>query len=319
MSEKWVHSMEGVPWTSKKMKEAVEILRRNATISFSFDSDKLTDLVKLDELVLSKRPDLILHIWSYRDRGDYSNELIDTLAGLKNVTALHLDVAQKQDLSRLQALKSLEYLQLDTDKPISIDFISNFQKLEDLCLTGKFEDLSPVGKCKNLSSLALKCTVKQLDFVKEIPLKNLLIDNCRVNCSLDVINIRTLKVLDLSSIIGLEDVSFLSEFRHLEVLGLSLSRVEKLFDFSNMENLKSLELNYMKSLKEIDPIKTAPNLEELELQEINTKIKAEEFDFLSDMPKLKKLDFRFIDFNKKRIEAIRNKLIAAGKQDILIK
>lgn len=36
------------------------------------------------------------------------------------------------------------------------------------------------------------------------------------------------------------------------------------------------------------------------------------------MPMLKQLDFQFIDFNKKRIETIRKKLVDSGKQDILI-
>ncbi|WP_442604134.1 hypothetical protein [Paenibacillus sp. KN14-4R] len=158
MSEEWIHAMHGVPWTPKKMKSAVEKLRRRATISFAFDSDKLADLVKLDEMVLSHRPDLILHIWSYRKKGDYSDEMLDILAGLKN----------------------------------------------------------------------------------------------------------------------------------------------------------------MKSLIEIDVLKTASKLEILELNEINTKIKAEAFDFLLDMSKLKQLDFQYIDFNKKRIEIMQKKWIDSGKQDVII-
>jgi hypothetical protein len=318
MSEEWIHAMHGVPWTPKKMKAAVEKLRRRATISFAFDSDKLADLVKLDEMVLSHRPDLILHIWSYNNKGDYSVEMLDILAGLKNVTALHLSMKQKQDLHNLQMLKNVEFLRIDSDQTLSIDFISSFQKLQHLQLSGKFDDLSPIGNCKNLSSIILQCTVEQLNFVIEIPIEYLLIDNCNVNCDLDVLNVRTLKMLELSSIAKLEDVSFLSRFENLEFLSLSLSRVEKLCDFSAMDNLKQLELQNMKSLIEIDVLKTASNLENLELKEINTKIKAEAFDFLLDMPKLKQLDFQFIDFNKKRIEIMQKKWIDSGKQDILI-
>ncbi|MEC0090822.1 leucine-rich repeat domain-containing protein [Paenibacillus macquariensis] len=318
MSEVWIHAMHGVPWTPKKMKTAVEKLRRRATISFSFDSDKLEDLVKLDEMVLFHRPDLILHISSNRNKGVYSDEMLEILAGLKNVTALHLSMEQKQDLHHLQKLKNVEFLKIDSDQALSIDFISSFQKLQHLELIGKFDDLSPIGICKNLSSLILKCTIEQLNFIKETPIQYLLIDNCNVNCDLDVLNVPTLKMLELSSIAKLEDVSFLSRFEHLEFLSLSLSRVEKLCDFAAMHNLKQLKLDYMKSLMEIDVLKGASNLEILELKEINTKIKAEVFDFLLDMPRLKQLDFQYIDFNKKRIEIMRKKWMDSGKQDILV-
>jgi hypothetical protein len=100
----------------------------------------------------------------------------------------------------------VEFLRIDSDQTISIDFISSFQKLQHLQLIGKFDDLSPIGNCKSLSSIVLQCTVEQLNFVKEIPIEYLLIDNCNVNCDLDVLNVRTLKMLELLSIAKLEDI-----------------------------------------------------------------------------------------------------------------
>lgn len=47
-------------------------------------------------------------------------------------------------------------------------------------------------------------------------------------------------------------------------------------------------------------------------------IKAEAFDPLADMEHLRQVDFRFIDMNKGRIAAMRERLEQAGKGHLLI-
>lgn len=89
-------------------------------------------------------------------------------------------------------------------------------------------------------------------------------------------------------------------------LHLSLPKVERLCDFSNMQNLLQLELDFMKALQEIDNLWTAEQLEVLELKEIHTGIEAEDFSGLLKMDSLMQFDFCFIDHGKGRNAAQTN-------------
>lgn len=84
-----------------------------------------------------------------------------------------------------------------------------------------------------------------------------------------------------------------------------------------MRNLRQLELDYMKSLQEIDNLWTADQLEVLMLKEIHTGIKAEALDGLTKMECLRQIDFRFIDSGKGRIAALRKQMAEAGKEFLL--
>lgn len=99
-------------------------------------------------------------------------------------------------------------------------------------------------------------------------------------------------------------------------LHLSLPKVERLCDLA-CHNLRQLELDFMKSLQEIDNLWTAEQLEMLELKEIHTGIKAEDFSGLLKMDSLKQIDFRFIDHGKGRIVAMRRQMTDAGKGYLL--
>lgn len=79
MSEPWAASMSGAPWSTDKMHSAVKQLRNRATIGFVVGADDAEDLLKLDEQVFSKRPDLILHIYHAEANGRYTDEFLKTL------------------------------------------------------------------------------------------------------------------------------------------------------------------------------------------------------------------------------------------------
>ncbi|GGF67711.1 hypothetical protein GCM10010912_10880 [Paenibacillus albidus] len=317
MGEEWVHSMSGVPWTSAKMNKAVQKLRHRATIGFAYETDHADDLVKLDERVFAKRPDLILHVWATGKKGGYSEEFMELLAGLKHVKALQLDFRKEQDLSKLEALNRIEFLRLHTAKPLNLDFIRAYKQLRFLELRGGFVDLTPLADCIHLDTLILGCTVKQLEFARNLPLIYLMLDNCKITCPLDALAGSKLKMLSLSSIPNLIDISELGEFRELAYLSLTLSKVKQLCDFSKLVNLRELELKYMKSLESVASIWAADRLEQLVLSEINTGIKAEAFAGLAQMQNLRQVDFQFIDFNKGRIAAMRKHMQEAGKEHLL--
>lgn len=318
MSEPWTASMRGIPWSLDKMESAVKQLRNRASLEFVVGSDNAADLLKLDEWVFSKRPDLILHIYIPEEAGQDTEEIMDTLAGLKFVTALHLDLKQKQDLKRLGVLDQMEFLRIRSSKKQNLDFIRNYKFLKYLELSGKFEDLSPIADCIRLDTLILNCAIDQLDFVVELPMmKYLAIDSCTLNGSLEVLADSNISMLRLSSVRNLLNIDSLAKLKNLSYLSLLLPKIERLCDFSHMKNLRQLELDYMKSLQEIENLWTASRLEVLTLKEIHTRIKAEALDGLSKMECLRQIDFRFIDTGKTRIAAIRKRMAEADKEHIL--
>ncbi len=109
----------------------------------------------------------------------------------------------------------------------------------------------------------------------------------------------------------------IENFKNLISLNIDASQLKKLPQLDNLKKLKKLKLGNMKKWENPEVLQTLPVLEELELQEINTKLKAEQFFFLAEMTTLKTLDFRFMDFNKNRIEKLINYFKLTGKEDIL--
>ena len=318
MSEPWAASMSGVPWTTSKMNNAVTQLRNRATISFVVGSDSIDDLLLLDEQVFSKRPDLILSVYNPEEKGRYSEKFLEILAGLKHVAALDLSLKQQQDLSMLAALRRIEFLYIRSKKSQNLDFIRNYKRLEYLALSGKFDDLSPIADCVMLKTINLNCAIDQLDFVVDLPLiKYLTIDSCTLNGSLDVLANSNISMLKLSSVRNLTNIDVLGVLHNLAYLHLSLPKVERLCNFSNMKQLRQLELHFMKSLREIENLWTADQLEVLELREINNGIKAEDLNGITKMDCLRQIDFRFIDFNKGRIAALSKCMHEAGKEQLL--
>jgi len=318
MSEPWSASMSGVPWNMDKMNNAVKQLRNRATVSFSFGVDSIDDLVRLDKQVFSKRPDLILYIWNPDEKSRYSEHFLETLAGLQHVVALQLDLRQQQDLSMLSALKRMVFLKLSSKKTQNLDFIRNYKQLTYLSLSGKFENLSPIADCMLLNTLVLNCAIDKLDFIVDLPMMEYLaIDSCTLSDSLGVLANSNIRMLRLSSVRNLVNIDAIGALHKLSFLHLCLPKVERLCDFSHMNNLRQLELHYMKSLQEIDNLWTANNLEALELKEIHKGIKAEAFDGLTRMDSLRQVDFRFIDFSKGRIATMHKRLYDASKEQLI--
>ncbi|MCG7409560.1 hypothetical protein MH117_19310 [Paenibacillus sp. ACRRX] len=319
MNKPWHASMHGTPWNAEKMSAAVKQLRNRATVSFVVGADLTEDLLELDARVFAKRPDLILHIWNRDEKARYKEEFLETLAAMKHAAALKLDLRQQQDLTKLGTMKQLQFLIVNSPKKAqNLDFICNYSELTYLELHGKFNNLAPVAECICLDTLLLNCTIDQLDVVADLPLlKYLSIDSCELKGSLDIIADSNVSMLILSSVRNLTDIQAVGQMHNLNFLRLSLSKVERLCDFSKMDKLRQLELNCMKSLQDIENLWSARRLEVLELQEINTAIKAEAFAPLGDMESLQQVDFRFIDFNKGRIAAMSEQMERAGKGQLL--
>lgn len=319
VSELWHASIQGVPWNAEKMHQAVHLLRRRATVHFRVGADTYEDLAELDAKVFFARPDLILHISHMDPKGVYSSGFLGRLAQLKHVSALQLDLSQAQDLTILGAMEQLQFLRLNSPaKATGLDFITHYTRLTFLELRGKFNGFSSIAACLQLDTLILNCTVESVDVLTELPmLQYLSLDHCELKGGLDVLTQSTISMLKLSSVRKLTSIQGLEQMRGLEYLHLSLPKLEHLCDFSHMTSLRQLELDYMKSLRDIKHLWTARALESIELKEMNTALKADSFAGLTGLEHLRQIDFRFIDVNKGRIAAMRDHLDKAGKSHLL--
>lgn len=319
MSEEWISSMNGAPWTKLKMIEATKRLRHRALISFVIDLDKLEDLQELDQRVFAERPDLILSVTQISNNKRSLEKLISTVAGLQHVRSLQLNLHHAVDLSQLSQLDQMQYLSIMSKKPISLSFISSFKQLQYAFLQGKFIDLSPIQDATQLDTLVLRSDIVALDFLTSLPkLTCLSIQDCTLEEeALAALAHTTVTMLRLAAIRNLTQIEDIASMDKLVSLTLALPKVEELCDFSKLHQLKQLELEQMKALKDITPLWTAKQLEMLTLREISPAIKAEALTPLLEMEKLKQLDFQFIDFNKGRIAELRHMFAEAGKTHIL--
>jgi hypothetical protein len=319
MTEKWIHSMDGVPWTKAKMKEAVEILRPNASVTFAFGAEKLSVLNELNENVFKVRPDLIFHVWSVADNRIITNEELTLLTKMANVKKLYFNGFNNTSLQPVSAMTQLTSLRLEPNKKLDISFIEKLTILTDISLTGSFIEIERLSSCNELTKIYLSTTINSFSFFKPLnKIEKLNIDNCIATNDFSPFNKPTLTNLSITSIKMLENVDTLADFENLNSLSLDASRVETLPNLNKLRKLKKLELGYMKVWKNPEILQTLPILEELELKEINTKLKPEEFYFLAEMDTLTTLDFRFMDYNKSRIEKL-NKMFKEKNKDNILK
>ncbi|GAB1856428.1 hypothetical protein MHTCC0001_12630 [Flavobacteriaceae bacterium MHTCC 0001] len=321
MTKKWDASEQGLPWTPKKMSNAVKNLRNGGSIGFASGYEKLSRLTELDEKVFSVRGDLILHIWSVEKNNKFTEEQLQVLSNLKNIRKLKLSGFKNSNLQQIENLDKLEQIIIVSNKSLDISFLEKMPNLKHLSLIGKYNDLKILSDCKNLEKLYLQqTTIDNLNFL--LPLKKLshiMIDYSRVNCEFKPLEQSNIYDLTITSITNLRDVSFLKKMKNLKKVRIDASKVEFLPDFLELEKLEYLELNYMKVWKNPEVLKTIKSLKVLKLKEINTKLKAEQFYFLSTMDTLVEIDYKFIDFNKGRIKKLNDFFEKEGKSTLIKK
>lgn len=310
--------MDGVPWTTRKMKEAVKILRSGATVSFAFGAEKPEMLHQLDEQVLAARPDIVLQAWSVTTKRILTDEELVALASLKHIRKLHLNGFNNTSLEPLASMQQLTKLTLGPGKKLDLSFISAYTNLQDAWLSGSFSGLGNISHCTALEKLILNTTIDSYAFLRPLEkLESLAIDQCAAPFDFKTFNKPSLRSLRLSSVFNLTQVNDLAAFENLQSLKLHAVKLELLPDLRKLHQLRSLELTGMKAWKNPEALQALPALEELRLTEINTRLKAEQFYFLFEMPALQKLDYRFIDFNRKRIEALDAESRRRGREQIV--
>ncbi|MCP1996315.1 hypothetical protein [Flavobacterium sp. HSC-61S13] len=320
MTEKWIHSMDGVPWTKAKMEEAVEILRPHAAVTFAFGAEKISVLKELDEGVFKLRPDLIFHVWSVSDKSMITVEELALLTKMRHVRKLHFSGFNNTTLQPVSEMTQLTNLQLEPNKKLDISFVEKLSLLTNISLTGSFVALEPLSTSSELTTIYLSATTNSFSFLKSLnKIEKLSIDHCMTSNDFSWFNKPSLTDLSITSIKMLENVDSIAELENLNTLKLDASKVKILPNLIGLKNLKKLELSNMKVWENPEVLMSLSKLEELQLNEINTKLKAEQFYFLAEIDTLKTLDFRFMDYNKARIEKLNTIFNEKNKDHILKK
>lgn len=310
--------MDGMPWTKRKMKEAVKILRPGANVTFAFGGEELTALKELNEEVFAIRPDLVFHAWSVTTKSIITNEELNALIGMNHIKKVQLSGFNNTSLAELGNMQWLDELILGTTKKLDLSFVRSLTNLQKIQLVGVFSNLESLAECIGLEKVWLSTTINSFDFLRPLNrLASLQIDSCAAPAHFKAFNHPSLTDLRIFAIDNLQQVDDLAAFENLQKLHLHAVKLELLPDLRNLTQLHTLKLAYMKSWRNPEALQHLPALAHLELSEINTKLKAEQFYFLFDMPSLKKLDYQFMDFNIKRIEALNNECRRRGREDLL--
>ena len=340
----WDHSMDGVPWTPSKMRRAVKILREGASVSFAFGAEPLDRLAVLDEKVLRLRPDLVLHVWSTAAGSGLDDEQVASLAALQHLRHLKVTGVKRARLAPLAALRTLESIDLGLGcnldpaflvplsklrkvrlraKVVDLGPLAELARLESLELGGTLGELEPLGGCARLSSLRFgSTTIGSLEFLSKLSkLRELALDSATIAGPLDGIGeARGLTGLSLTSNKNLRDLDFIARLTRLERLRIDQPLVLTLPDLAKLSKLTDIALGGMKAWTNPEVLETLPRVRHVELKEINPKLAADRFFFLADSRKLRsleKVDVRWIDFAKRRREALQAHFVAAGRAALL--
>ncbi len=203
---------------------------------------------------------------------------IDPLAYLFSLQSLYLNDNIISDLSPLNQMKMLRYLEMQRCGLISIESLRNCRFLDELKLdVNRITDLSPMLQMRTLCKLSL-CDnpvvdisgLENLQFLTTLNLYKTKVSNLSPLAHLDELNwlcladtrIKSLeplrgkvklKYLDLSDT-PVTDISALANLPNLECLRLDNLRIKDLSAIATLKNLKELYLGDMK-IADFEPIR----------------------------------------------------------------
>lgn len=116
---------------------------------------------------------------------------------------------------------------------------------------------------------------------------------------------QNLRYLCINQIRGLDDVSYITSLKKLELLTLyGLPKVNELPDFGSLSYLRRIEVGQMKGLQSLGPVWNAHQLEEIQLlKEVPAEPK--DIEQINEMPNLKAFSWDAIDVPTRRFMPIR--------------
>lgn len=180
----------------------------------------------------------------------------------------HADLWELERLEGLELLSGdLEYLGLgQTKRRQSLSPLSRFGSLRELYLEGHTRDIDVLLTLGQVEKVTLRSiTLPDLHVLSAFTaLLSLDIKLGGTKSLGELPRFTQLKYLELWRILGLDDLSFLSDLASLQYLFLeALPRVAQLPDVSGLSNLRKVHLQSLRGLSDLTPIAHVPNLREL--------------------------------------------------------
>ncbi len=245
------------------------------------------EILLLESVVFSKRPDILLVVGgNHGDLCDLSliqklssvRKLsihglmdikgIEAITQLEKLECLSIGAYALQDFDFLHKinpyLKHLSLYQTQSKKP-RIEALGRFEQLEYLLLEGQQKGIEAVSSLKQLKQIVLRSiSTKDVDYLKN--LEHLWSVDIKLGGIKDFTGLTALpsiKYLELWQVLGLADLSFISDLKTLQNLFIqSLRHLSKLPDFSNNINLRRIYFENLKGLKDLSSLKKVPNLKD---------------------------------------------------------
>jgi len=173
------------------------------------------------------------------------------------------------------------------DKYKDLSVLSECPGIEALYIDNQFiEDLSTLYSLKYLKKLGTGETKAELELGNLSTLEQLYITwHKKISGLSKLLNLKELSIWDYAPKTG--DLEEISNLFGLETLIITQSRIRTLKGISNLNQLKNLQLNYLRTLSDISDIDKINNLEKLELESCKN---IEDFSVIKNLKNLYELD-----------------------------
>lgn len=263
----------------------------------------------LDKELFTRRPDIWLRVF-----GNVSNlQFLDQMDNLErfSVNSLYEPVESLQSVSRHSRLKALSFHVEDIfdfdflhglekeltslsigrtkSKKTKLDILSDFSRLEELCIHGHSNGIEVISNLRALKHLSLSgITINNFDFLSPFEaLHSLSLDLIKCPDYSALENIR-IKQLSIAEIRNLQDLLFISGIRGIQNLSLSyLNKVTALPPLESSSTIRRVGISNMRLLSEISSLFKCEGLIDFYFTSSNTPLEPEDFKPLLNMKDLK--------------------------------
>ena len=249
------------------------------------------DLRRLAEL-MERHPNVPLRAYGGYD-GSIAN--LDFLRFFPRLTRFRADALRYKDFN-IDGLRHLpdglvELSLGQTRKRISLAPLARFRSLEKLNIEGPVKDIEVISSLTSLNDLTLR-SVTLPDLSILLPLRQLRSLDIKLGGTHDLgllPELPPLSYLELWMIRGLRDIAPVGELASLQYLFLQdLAQVDRLPDMTRLTSLRRVDIEGLKRLTDLSPLRHAPALEELSLFKAS-HLSIEDLECLVGHPTLKAL------------------------------
>ena len=225
--------------------------------------------------------------------GFKSNGTYDFLLNLPSVRGLRICDPSATDISAVNQLKGLRYLDIDLTHVSKVD-LSNFRQLELLRIDW-FPGAEKLFQCVDLKELAIsKCPGKQgsVPFANLSKLRRLWLSCCgleEIENFKVMSELESLELLNMAHLQSLHGIEGLTNLKRLRIE--SCKNIGDIEPVRGLRNLEFLSVSDCGEIASLDPVRNLTKLHTLQFYE-STDIRDGKLDVLDALPKLRVIQFK---------------------------